>query len=103
MNVFLMKISLDGNPQVNAPDVPWFGEELTISQQANLNDLIKEFKDVFSTKPGKTNMIEHHIQTGDTKPIKLPPYRISQALQVMVKQEIKGMLDLGIIEPLVSE
>ena len=48
-------------------------------------------------------MIEHNIQTGDTKPIKLPPYRAPQALQAMVKQEIKDMLDLGIIEPSVSE
>ena len=27
-------------------------------------------------------MIEHHIQTGDTKPIKLPPYRVLQAMVV---------------------
>ena len=90
-------------PTRDAPGVPRFGKELTTSQQANLNDLIKEFRDVFSTKPGKTNMIEHHIQTGDAKPIKLPPYRVPQALQAMVKQEIKDMLDLGIIEPSVSE
>ena len=46
---------------------------------------------------------QHHIQTGDTKPIKLPPHRVPQALRAMVKQEIKNMLDLGIIEPSVSE
>ena len=86
-----------------APGVPQFGKELTTLQPANLNDLIKEFKDVLSGKPGKTNMIEHHINTGDTKPIKLPPYRVPQALQAMVKQEIKDMFDLRIIEPSVSE
>ena len=90
-------------PTRDVPGVPRYGKELTTSQLADLNDLIRVFKDVFSTKPGKTNMIEHHIQTGDTKPIKLPPYRVPQALQAMVRQEIKDMLDLGIIEPSVSE
>ena len=72
----------------DAPGEPWLGKELTTSQQANLNDLIQEFKDVFSTKPGKTNIIEHHIQTGDTKPIKLPPYGVPQALQAMVNKRL---------------
>ena len=57
-------------PTRDTPGLPRFWKELTISQQANLNDLISEFKDVFSAKPGKMNMIEHHIQTGDTKFIK---------------------------------
>ena len=47
--------------------------------------------------------IEHHIVTSTTKPIKLPPYRVPQAYQVMVRQEIKEMLNQGIIEPSVSE
>ena len=56
--------------------------------------------DVFSTKPGKTELIEHHIETGYTKPIKLPPYRVPQAFQAMVRQEL---LNQGIIELSVSE
>ena len=82
---------------------PVFGKQLTTSQQNNLSDLITEFKDVFSPKPGKTELLEHHIQTGDVKPIKLPPYRVPQAFQAMVKQELKEMLDQEIIEPSVSE
>ena len=82
---------------------PIFGMQLTTAQRTDLSDLIREFKDVFSTKPGKTKVIEHHIHTRDTKPIKLPPYRVPQALQAMVKQEIKDMLDQGIVEPSVSE
>lgn len=39
----------------------------------------RKFADVFSIKPGKTELIEHYIETGDTKPIKLPPYRVPQA------------------------
>ena len=41
--------------------------------------------------------------TSTAKPIKLPPYRVPQAYQTMVMQEIKKMLSQGIIEPSVSE
>ena len=33
---------------------PLFGKQLTTSQQNDLSNLITEFKDVFSSKPGKT-------------------------------------------------
>ena len=65
--------------------------------------MISEFHDVLSIKPGKIDLIEHKIETSTTKPIKLPPYRVPQAYQTMVRQEIKEMLNQGIIEPLVSE
>ena len=76
---------------------------MTTSERNNLNDLISEFYDVLSTKPGKTNLMEHYIVTSTAKPIKLPPYRVPQAYQTMVMQEIKEMLSQGIIEPSVSE
>ena len=62
--------------------------------------MLEEFEDVLSIKPGKTDLIEHHIAISTTKPIKLPPYRVPQAYQVMVRQE---MLNQGIIEPSVSK
>ena len=83
--------------------IPTFGKYLTTKEQNNLNDLLEEFEDVLSIKPGKTDLIEHHIVTSTTKPIKLPPYRVPQAYQIMVRQEIQEMLNQGIIEPSVSE
>ena len=80
-----------------------FGKHLTTKEQNDLNDSLEEFEDVLSIKPGKTDLIEHHIVTNTTKPIKLPPYRVPQAYQEMVRQEIKEMLNQGIIEPSVIE
>ena len=80
-----------------------FGEHLTTSEQNDLNDLISEFHDVLSTKPGKIDLIEHNIVTSTAKPIKLPPYRVLQAYQTMVMQEIKEMLSHRIIKHSVSE
>ena len=84
---------------------PTFGKHLTTEELNNLNDLLETFEDVLSIKPGKTDIIEHHIciVTSTTKPIKLPPYRVPQAYQIMVRQEIQEMLNQGIIEPSVSE
>ena len=64
---------------------------------------MRKFADVFSIELGKIELVEHHIETGDTKPIKLPPYRVLQAFQAMVRQELKEMLNQGIVEPSVSE
>ena len=83
--------------------IPTFGKHLTTKEQSNLNDLLEEFEDVLIIKPGKTNLIKHHIVTSTKKPIKLPPYRVPQAYQVMVRQKIKEMLNQGIIEPSVSK
>ena len=58
---------------------PTFGEHLTTSEWNNLYDLISEFHDVLSTKPGKTDLIKHNFATSTAKPIKLPPYRVPQA------------------------
>ena len=82
---------------------PTFGKHLTTKELNNLNDLLETFEDVLSIKPGKTDIIEHHIVTNTTKPIKLPPYRVPQAYQIMIRQEIQEMLNQGIIEPSVSE
>ena len=100
--------SLDENflswqPAVDTLGAPTLGKQLTRRQQNDLSDLMRKIVDVFSTKPGKTELIEYHIETGHTKPIKLPPYRVPQAFQAMVRQELKEMLNQGIIEPSVSK
>ena len=67
-------------------ETPTFDKHLATKEQ---NDLLEEFEDVLSIKPGETGLIEHHIMTSTTKPIKLPPYRVPQAYQIMVRQESK--------------
>ena len=48
---------------------------------------------------GRTNIVEHTIDTGDSKPIKLPPYRIPLAKRLAAEKEIAKMAEQGIIEP----
>lgn len=49
--------------------------------------------------PVSSNKIMHKIDTGDAKPIKLPPRRIPLHLQQEVTDNLKQMLDNGIIRP----
>ena len=48
-------------------------------------------------------MAEHRIKTRNAPPVKLPPYRISQAYRQTIQLEVKEILEAGIIEPSSSD
>ena len=74
------------------------GEDLTAGQKYELEQLVTEFTDVLSSIPGETRLTDHHIETGNARPVRLPPYRLPQAYRDSVQIELKKMLDHGIIE-----
>ncbi|CAF2058356.1 unnamed protein product [Rotaria magnacalcarata] len=69
-------------------------------QQQQLSDLIRLFPNVFSTNPGRTNKIQHHIdiQPGN-KPRNSAPYRYSPARRQIIESNLNEMLQEGIITP----
>eukprot|EP00731_Ephydatia_muelleri_P001970 Em0001g1970a len=79
------------------------GEQLTPEQKTELCTLLKEVSGVMSNIPGVTRMAEHRIETGNARPVKLPPYRIPQAYRETIQLEVKEMLEAGIIEPSTSD
>ena len=48
------------------------------------------YNTVFDTSPGHTEVVEHHISTGDGKPVFHPPYRVPSAWQENVREEIES-------------
>ena len=82
---------------------PTMGEELNVTQCEQLRDLFKEFEDVLSSRPGRTEGVEHQIETGAANPVHLPPYRLPHAYRETVQRELKEMIAEGIIEPSTSE
>ena len=68
-------------------------------QQENLMQLLEKFSDVISDTPGRTDLVEHHVLTRDTHPVRLPAYRLPHSYRDTVKQELDQMLHQGIIEP----
>ncbi|CAG2219651.1 unnamed protein product [Mytilus edulis] len=56
----------------------------------------------FSKSPsdiGHTELVNHKINTGNAKPIKLKPYRLPLAKREVAEKEIQDMASRGIIEP----
>ena len=76
--------------------------ELNDKQIDELKQVICEYQDVFvgpDGQLGRTHLTEHPIDTGDAKPIKLPPRRVPLGLREEVDEEINKLLDLNVIEP----
>ena len=80
-------------------------EHLNSDQCQSLKKLLCEHSNLFSKHSGDighTNLVEHEIDTGDTRPFKQQPYRIPLAKRLHAEAEIQKMADEGIIEPSTS-
>lgn len=82
---------------------PHFGEQLTVVQRKEIESLLDEFPSVFQNQPGRTSKAEHRINSGEAAPVRLPPYRLPHAYRQIVKEELDGMLESGIIEESTSK
>eukprot|EP00795_Rhopilema_esculentum_P005471 gene5471-biopygen457 len=73
---------------------------LSTAENTQLNELLNEYADIFASSfldLGHTNIIEHEIDTGDARPIKQQPYRVSQAQRAEIDRHISNMLEQKII------
>ena len=80
-----------------------FGVQLNAEQRAELETLLQKYADAFSDTPGKTHLVEHYIETEQTRSVKVPPYRIPHAYRKLFEGELQEMLKHKIIEPSTSE
>ena len=81
--------------QLTAPD-------MEDGPRERLRELVCKYRDVFALRDselGTTDLVEHHIVTTDSKPIKIPAYRISPAKLHIVEEEVTSMLERGVIQP----
>lgn len=76
--------------------------ELTTSQKQDLEQLKREFATVISDVPGDTKLVSHVIDTGDSQPVAVPPYRLAYADRDLLLKDTKTMLEQGIIKPSTS-
>ena len=105
--------SLDEQPnkkrelETDTPDVPvdFSTSALTSSQQAQLQNLINEYRDIFALSPqelGRTNWVQHTINTQGASSIRMQPYRVPEAQKERIENCIDEMLEQGIIRPSAS-
>ena len=64
--------------------------------------MLAEFSDLFAmdnSELGRTSLVTHHIQTGDSLPIWQPPRRVPFALREHVYKLVDEMLAQGVVTP----
>jgi len=72
--------------------------ELSETQQADVQGLLEEYKDIFTDVLSITNVAEHGIQLTTSEPIKGRAYPLPLALRDTLDREIDNMLAMGVIE-----
>jgi hypothetical protein len=79
-----------------------FGKKITGSQEKKLKHLIERNMAAFQWSDddvGRTDLLEHEIDTGNSKPIKQKQFKIPQAVQGILEEQIKDMVKNNLIEP----
>ena len=79
------------------------GEQLNEGQTRELEELLHRYRDTLMEVPGCTSITEHRIETGESTPIRLPPYRLPHAYREAVQRELEEMKAHKIIEPANSD
>ncbi len=74
------------------------GDHLSPSQLTDVARLQREFADVFSPRPSRTNLIQHHIETEPGVVVRSRPYRLPEHKKKVVQSELEAMLEMGVIE-----
>ena len=64
-----------------------------------LEQVIDEYRMLFSRNPGQTHITQHIIDTGNAPPVKVPPRPIPFHLVDQVQQQLTDMAQEGIIRP----
>ena len=70
-----------------------------------LRNLLYDFRHIFATKLEDlrgTNLVQHHIDTGDHPPIKQRPYRTSPENRKEIDRQVQEMCEQGIAQPSMS-
>lgn len=68
-------------------------------QKTQLAQELSSFSHIFEGKLGQTSLVEHSVDTGEAKPVCLPPYRASPGKRKIIEEQIEEMLKNDIIEP----
>lgn len=75
------------------------GKELSAEQKAQMEDLLHQYRDIWTDVPGRTNLAEFEVNLTSDVPIQCKPYPLPHAKRNVVKQEVAAMIAMGVIEP----
>ncbi|UYV70237.1 hypothetical protein LAZ67_7002256 [Cordylochernes scorpioides] len=75
--------------------------ELPLLHKTKLLELLENFSEVFGPIDKTTSRIitKHRINTGDAKPSKKMPYRVSPSERKVIQEEVDRMMEMGVVQP----
>lgn len=81
------------------------GSNVTADEKAEIVKLLQQHRKCFPVGErdfGRTTVAEHSIDTGDAKPIKTTPYRVSPSERRLINEKVDDMIRDGIVQPSTS-
>lgn len=74
-------------------------EDLNEDQKAKLSEIITDIRNSVGIGLGRTNIIKHYIDTGNSKPTYQKQYQFSPVVKKEIEQELDDMLEKDVVEP----
>ena len=95
-------IELMENSKVSDFEKIEINPDLDYTKQEQVRNLLIQYKDVITNKPGRTDVVKHKILLSTDIPVKSKPYPLPFTSKDIVEKEVKDMLELDVIEPSTS-
>ena len=73
---------------------------LSEEEKAKVRQLLRDYRCIFSqddTDLGETNLIQHHIRTGDNRPIQQRAYRTTPSMKKEIQKQVDNLLQNKLI------
>lgn len=65
-------------------------------------DVLRRYTDIFTDIPGSTKVLIHEVRTTIDKPVRIAPRQLQYSMVEIVKDEVKKIFKLNIIDPNLS-
>ena len=77
--------------------------ELLDSQKQDLHRLLDNHRQVFSNKPGCTNLVEYSLELTDSDPVRIRAYPVNPKAKEVMRGEINKLVEQGLLVPVISD
>ena len=91
-------IPLPGPVQKESLDHVKFDPQLPQDRKSELYQVLQQFQNTFTDVPKRTNVIECEIKLTSDDPVRSKTYPVLHSTREIIQQEVRNMLDMGIIE-----
>ena len=99
-------VALEINSQADIPSLPWekvnVNPDLDAEQMAAVRQLLQRHRSCIALSPnelGCTSLVEHSIDTGDSRPIHQSQRRFAPFKRSVIQTQVKDMIQQGVVVP----